>query len=227
VHRTQCYTKRLSKSKCIRSFMCDKSWLSGTSNVHEHYVSDTAGPKRADEAQLAQWLVNGTDDFELINLKPWSSLFIISLAQRTVIPTLCPYRSTTFIFRRLEPESFAEKIGRKIEYKILLEWKWLIQTLLRINTEKMYKPRETCVLFVNQTLYKTLLRFLTVCHVVQNALYIISVTHISTLTSGVPTLYAYWATRTRLHTYCPHRNQASTVAYVWPHDGALGVEINP
>jgi len=153
VHRTQCYTKQLSKSECIRSFMCDKSWLWGTSNVHEHYVSDTAEPKRADEAQLAQRLINGTDDFELINLKPWSSLFIISLAQRTVIPTLCPSWSTTFIFRRLQPESLAEKIGRRIEqYKILLEWKWLIQTLLRINTEKMHKPRETCVLFVNKTL---------------------------------------------------------------------------
>jgi hypothetical protein len=63
-----------------------------------------------------------------------------------------------------------------------------------------------------------------VCHVVQNALYTISVTHISTLNSGVPTLYAYW-TRKGLHTSCPHRNRGSTVAYVQPHDGTLGVEI--
>jgi len=66
--------------------MCDNSRLSGISNVHEYDVFDTAEPNRADKAQLAQWLVNGKDDFELINLKPWSSLFIISLAQRTVNP---------------------------------------------------------------------------------------------------------------------------------------------
>jgi len=66
--------------------MCDNPRLSGTSNIHEHDVSDTAEPNRDDKVQLAQWLVKGTDDFELINLKTWSSLFIISLAQRTVIP---------------------------------------------------------------------------------------------------------------------------------------------
>lgn len=37
-------------------------------------------------------------------------------------------------------------------------------------------------------------------------------------------MYAYW-TSTGLHTSCPHRNRASTVVYVWPHDGTLDVEI--
>jgi hypothetical protein len=145
VHRTQSYTEQLSKSECISSLPCDNSKLSITSNFHEHDFPYTAESNIADIAQLAQWIVNGTDDFELIKLSQTLIFFdIISLAQRTVIPTSCLSWSTTFIIRRLEPERFAEKKkgGRNIEqYKILLEWKWQIQALLRISTEKMHQSR--------------------------------------------------------------------------------------
>lgn len=125
--------------------MCDNSRLSGTSKVHEHDVSHTAEPNRA---------VTSKRDGRLRTNQSQTLIFFVYNFSRIAHchPTSCLSWSTTFIFRRLEPESVAEKRGRKIEYKILLEWKWRIQALLRINTEKMHQPKETYVLFVNQAL---------------------------------------------------------------------------
>jgi hypothetical protein len=73
---------------------------------------------------------------------------IISLAQRTVIPRrVFPDLRLLFSGVWSLSASREKKRGRKIEqYKILLDWKWRIQALLRINTEKMHQPRETYVL---------------------------------------------------------------------------------
>jgi len=163
-----------------------KSKLSGTSNFHEHDFSYTAEPNRADMAHLAKRRVNRTDDFDVIKLfQTLIFFYIISLAQHTVIPRRVFPDLRLFIFRRLEPERFAENGGkkraRKIEqYNILLQCKWRIQALLRINRENVSTKRNVCSVRKPLT-DKTLSKFLTVCHVVQNALYKISVTHISVL----------------------------------------------
>jgi len=78
---------------------------------------------------------------------------IISLAQRTVIPRRVFPDLRLFFSDVWSLSASRKKKGRKIEqYNILLQWKWRIQALLRINTEKMHQPREIYVLFVNQSL---------------------------------------------------------------------------